>query len=138
VPDPIAAPASAVAIGAAAAPAALTWLGLTMGLPPPLLIAGGFGAAAAILFFDAVPSTGDTLLELARTFSKRLAFALVSAAFGAYAGAALGPAAQAMLPAAVPPDKLHALVALVVAGGAKALLSAWIERGVKASKGTAA
>ena len=145
VADPIVIPVGALAAASAVTPGALVWMGVTLGVAPPLLIAGGVGAAFAVLFFDSVPTSGDTLPELARTFILRVMFALLSALIGAYAAPVVGLVVLSMLgilpgiadKLATISTPLQALSALVVAGGAKVILLALIGNVTRRAQGAA-
>lgn len=102
-------------------------LGVAIGLRVDVLIAGFFGALVAIGLFNAVPSTGDTLPELARTTMRRLFFALASAVTAGYiAPLALlieGPQLR------IPGEFLLNPMAFVVGVGAQRWLGRLIKRG---------
>lgn len=132
----------AAVVGTAAASPVLVLLGLRLGLQPSDLIAGAAGASLSMLFYNAVPSTGDGARELARTTFKRMAFALGSAVFAAFGAPVAGPVVSALLGILIPAEKLAPLAAplqtfaaLILGGGAQRFFSALIERGVRKVEG---
>jgi len=142
MPEPTISTAGAAAAATAAVSPILVVAGVSVGLHAGDLIAGVVGAAAAILFFNAVPSTGDTWRELLRTSGKRVFFALVSAAFAGYVARVAGPLAAALvakfvqLPAGVSLEEpLRLLSAAIVAAGLQRFLQATLNRGVRTIEG---
>lgn len=140
MPEPTSVVAAA---GTVAASPVLVLLGTQLGLQPSNLIAGAFGAAIAILMFDAVPSTGDGARELARTTLKRVGFALGSALFAGFAAPVAGPIVSALLGVLIPADALgplaapiRALSALLLGCGAQRFIKALIDRAVQRARGT--
>lgn len=69
---------------AATAVPALTAFGVPLGLRADVLVAGFAGALVAIVLLNSVPSTGDTLQDLARTTLRRMFVALASSLTAGY------------------------------------------------------
>lgn len=94
MPEPTAAAAStAVIAGAAVVPMLheaahfvpqIVINGFALGLRADVLLAGFAGSVAALAFFNAVPATGDTLGQLARTTLRRMWFCLASSLTAGY------------------------------------------------------
>lgn len=76
--------ASATLIMAGATVPALTAFGVPLGLRADILLAGFFGALAAVVLLNSVPSTGDTWRELLRTTGRRAGVAIASAVTAGY------------------------------------------------------
>jgi hypothetical protein len=76
--------ATATLIMAGAAIPALTAFGVPLGLRVDVLLAGFWGAIAAIALLNSVPSTGDTWRELLRTTLRRCFVAVASAVTAGY------------------------------------------------------
>jgi hypothetical protein len=137
-------PAAVVVGTAAAASPVLVVAGVSIGLQANDLIAGIVGAVAAILWFDAVPSTGDSWRELLRTTRKRVGFALLSAVIAGYGCRVAAAIAIGLLASFMPPERLatlaeplQTLCALVIGGGAQRLFRAVVDRGVRTAAGEA-
>lgn len=95
--------------------------GVPLGLRPDLLMAGFFGALAAMALLNTVPSTGDTWREMVRTAARRMGVALASSLTAGY----LTP--LSLLLANVPESLLLA-GAFAVGGGAQGALARAILR----------
>lgn len=128
---PFVVPAAAVPVLLAAPDYApqLVMFGIQLGLRADVLLAGFAGAVAAITLLNSVPSSGDTLRELARTSLKRVGVAVGSAVTAGYI-APLFAFFQGI------PESLVLGVAFVVGAGSLQLLPWLIERFGK--KGAAA
>lgn len=81
--DPLSTGAATLLMTGVAVPM-LTAFGVPLGLRADVLMAGFFGAVAAIALLNTVPSTGDTWLELLRTTLRRGFVAISSAATAGY------------------------------------------------------
>lgn len=100
-------------------------LGYATGLRADVLMAGFCGAICAIAFFNAVPSTGDTVRELVRTALQRAWFAFASAVGAGYLTPLL-MLADGLLSVPIP-EKLLLSVAFVAGTG----LQKWLARFIK-------
>ena len=114
-----------LAASAAAVPV-LTVFGVSMGLRTDELLAGFFGAIAAISLLDSVPTSGDTLADLARSSMRRVFVALGSAVTAGY----LVPLASLVSPMAINPA-LELSLCFVTGAGAQRILRAAIDRTAK-------
>lgn len=93
MPEPLHSGATAVVTGAAMVPVLnavpayvpqIIIFGYAVGLRADVLLAGFAGSVVAIAFFNAVPSTGDTRWELARTSWRRMWHCLACALTAGY------------------------------------------------------
>jgi hypothetical protein len=124
-PVTTAAASGALTLGASAAIIPpLTAFGVSLGLRPDELLAGFLGALAAIALLNSVPTSGDTLIELARTSMRRVVVAVASAVTAAY----LVPLAAIVFPAI--PQGVELSMCFVIGVGAQRFLRAVIDRGV--------
>lgn len=114
--------AAVVTLGAATATVPVLHIyGVSIGLRPDMLMAGFFGALAAIALLNTVPSTGDTWREMARTAGRRMFVALASSLTAGY----ITPLALLM---ANVPDSLLLAGAFAVGGGAQGIFARVISR----------
>lgn len=143
--DPVIAPATVATLAAAAAAVpVLTIFGVPLGLHADDLIAGLFGAVTAIVLLDSVPSTGDTVRELARTTAKRVGVAAVSAVMAGYAAPVAGVIVAGLLAAILPAGRAGELekpfvllCAFVIGGGAQRLFKVAIDMAARRVAGGA-
>jgi len=84
MPEPTVSVGAATLVMVGAAVPALTAFGVPLGLRADILLAGFFGALAAIVLLNSVPTTGDTWPELLRTTSRRAGVAMASAVTAGY------------------------------------------------------
>lgn len=122
LPEPsstVAAAATQVALVAAAVPV-LTAFGVPLGLRVDVLLAGLFGALAAIALLNSVPSSGDTWRELIRTTIKRTFVVIASSVTAGYLVPGMAPSGTSL--------SSMLLVAFVVGAGAQKVLASAIER----------
>lgn len=89
MPEPTTTAVVTLSTAAATVPA-LTAFGIPLGLRPELLMAGFAGALVAIVLLNAVPSTGDTWREMARTAVRRILVAVASSLTAGYLTPMLG------------------------------------------------
>lgn len=126
--EPTSTAASVAALAAATGVALpmLTMFGVPLGLRLDLLLAGFFGAIAAIALLDSVPSTGDSLAELLKTSFKRVGVATGSAATAGYTSPLV-----AMVSVIPVPDTLLLALSFVIGAGAQRFLRWLIGKFVK-------
>jgi hypothetical protein len=120
MPEPTASATATLAALATAAPA-LTIAGISLGLRPDVLLAGFCGAVAAMALLNTVPSSGDTLPELARTSLRRMGVSVGSAVTAGYISPLLGLINGV-------PGELILSVAFLAGAGAMQMLPWLIER----------
>lgn len=72
------------AVTTIAAANVITAFGVSIGLRADILIAGFSGSIISIIFFNKVPSTGDTWPHLIRTTMQRMLFVLASSLTAGY------------------------------------------------------
>ena len=101
----------------------LTAFGVSLGLRPDELLAGFLGAIAAIALLNSVPTSGDTLIELARTSMRRVVVAVASAVTSAY----LVPLAAIVFPTI--PQGVELSMCFVLGAGAQRFLRAAVDKG---------
>jgi hypothetical protein len=111
--------AAQVALVAAAVPV-LEAFGVPLGLRIDVLLAGLFGALAAIALLNTVPSTGDTWRELIRTTLKRTFVVMASSVTAGYLVPGVAPIGTTL------PSLLFC--AFLVGAGAQKFLALAIER----------
>ena len=99
--------------------------GIALGLRADVLVAGFCGAVVAMAFFNTVPSTGDTALELFRTTWRRMGYALASAMTAGY----LTPLFMLLDGEKLRiPESLMLSVAFVAGAGAQRYLAKFIKK----------
>lgn len=99
--------------------------GVSVGLRADVLLAGFFGALAALAFFDTVPSSGDTLKELVLTTWRRMWHMLASAVVAGY----LTPLMMLLDGDRLKiPEVLMLSVAFVVGAGARHQLAKFVKK----------
>lgn len=89
MPEPTSTATATVAAASLAVPA-LTAFGIPLGLRPEYLMAGFAGALVSIVLLNAVPSSGDTWLQMLRTAGRRIAVAVASSITAGYLTPVLG------------------------------------------------
>lgn len=135
-------PATAIALSAVvpvlgAAPAVVPHIvvfGFAVGLRADVLLAGFGGSVVAIAFFNAVPSTGDTVGALLRDSWRRMWWCLASSLTAGYITPLMLLADGAQLRI---PDSLMLSAAFVVGAAAQSILGRYIKRGEDRAAGTA-
>lgn len=118
MPEPTSTAVSTLVLAGAAVPV-LTAFGVPLGLRADVLLAGFFGALAAIALLNTVPSTGDTWRELVRTTGRRIFVSVASSVTAGY-----------LVPAMIDHAALSTLLAssFVVGAGAQKVLVVVIEK----------
>ena len=81
--EPTTAAATSLALQTAAIPV-LAIFGIPLGLRPDLLLAGFFGAVAAMTLLNSVPGSGDTFRDLLATSMRRIGVGIGSAVTAGY------------------------------------------------------
>ena len=89
MPEPTSTATATVAAASLAVPA-LTAFGIPLGLRPEYLMAGFAGALVSIVLLNAVPSSGDTWVQMLRTTGRRIAVAVASSITAGYLTPVLG------------------------------------------------
>lgn len=82
--EPTSTAAAITFVATAAAVPVLTAFGVPLGLRADVLLGGFLGAGAAMVFFNTVPGTSDTIPELLRTTVRRAFVALAGSVTAGY------------------------------------------------------